>query len=59
MKRTPEETLVLLGRILYAVALAQAIDKAPFQFNPHALPYTHYLCIKCWQSGTRVACEHR
>ena len=59
-KRDPAATLQLLGRILYAIGLAQAISDAPFHFNPHGLTYTHYRCVKCWaKSGTREPCEHR
>lgn len=60
MKRTPEQTMALLGQMLYAIALAQAIARAPFDFNPHRLSYSHYRCVKCWAPrGTRVVCEHR
>jgi hypothetical protein len=59
-KRDPEETLRLLGRMLYAIGLAQVISDAPFHFNPHRLRYTHYQCVKCWaRIGTRFPCEHR
>lgn len=45
-------------RMLYSIGLAQAIDLAPFVFNPHKLSYTPYRCVKCWKpAGTRVVCE--
>jgi hypothetical protein len=44
----------LLGKMLYAIRLAVAIDDAPFHFNPHKLPYTHYRDLKTWRKGTRA-----
>jgi hypothetical protein len=59
-KRDPRDTLSWLGQTLYALGMAVAMDAAPFHFNPHRLPYTHYQCVKCWaRKGTRAPCEHR
>jgi hypothetical protein len=58
VKLKPDQTLELLGKMLYAIGLAVAIDDAPFHFNPHRLKYTHYRCVKCWSpAGTRKVCE--
>jgi hypothetical protein len=49
---------IIFWRLLYALALAQAIDRSPFVFNPHRLPYKPYRCVKCWRpAGTRAPCE--
>lgn len=54
------QTMQLLGQILYAIGMAQAIDSAPFDFNPHKLRYTHYRCVWCFgRNGTRSPCECR
>jgi len=51
------DDVIAFWRIMYALALAQAIDAAPFAFNPHKLPYKPYRCVKCWHpSGTRKPC---
>lgn len=46
-------------RIMYALALAEAMERAPFVFNPHRLPYTGYTCVWCGRPpGTHMPrCE--
>ena len=47
-------------KLMYALALAQAMDAAPFHLNPHRLPYTHYKCVWCRSpAGTRAPCDCR
>jgi hypothetical protein len=46
--------MTVFWRIMYAIALAQAIDEAPFHFNPHQLPYSPYFNLKTWKRGTRA-----
>jgi hypothetical protein len=59
MARQERRELAVFWRLMAAIALAEAIDKAPFLMNPHRLPYRHYRCPHGDRSfGARIACEH-
>jgi hypothetical protein len=53
-KLSKHKDCIVFWQIMYSIALAQAIDKAPFHFNPHKLKYTHYRDLKTWKRGTRA-----
>ena len=57
-RKKPDGGIRVFWRILYALALAEALSRAPFPLNPHKLPYTHYRCVWCWTpAGTRKPCR--